>query len=273
MNVLIVDDEPLAREGLRREIEKLPGIGRIEVCGRRDEAVAAIVERRPDIALLDVQLGRSTAFDIIEDIGADAMPLVIFVTAYERHAVKAFAVHAIDYVLKPVDPDRLSEAIDRAATMLPMRLTASVTQRLEMFIAQHQVIAGRPAVAGMPDRLVGRDGGRLVLIEPSQVDWIASAGNYVSVHCGAHTYVMRSTMAAIESRLAATRSFIRVRRSALVNISAVAHFERYAKGMYLLLLRNGQKVLSSRYHQNGIRELIRRSQPSSATESANARRL
>jgi two-component system LytT family response regulator len=257
MNVLIVEDEPLAREGLRRELAKLPGIARIDVCGRRDEAVAAIVERRPDVALLDVKLGRATAFDIIEDVGADAMPLVVFVTAYERHALKAFEVHALDYVLKPVDPHRLREAIDRAASMLSLRQTASISQRLEALMALEPPVAASVPPSPAPDRLVARDGEHLVLVEPSRVDWIASSGNYVRLHCGAQSYVMRSTMEAIETRLAGTRSFIRVRRSALINVNAVARFEKYAKGMYVVVLRSGQKIISSRYHQNGIRALMR----------------
>jgi two-component system, LytTR family, response regulator len=266
MNILIVDDEPLAREGLRREIKRLPGVGRVEICGRRDEAIAAIVDRRPDVALLDVQLGRATAFDIIEEIGADAMPLVIFVTAYERHALKAFEVHALDYVLKPIDPDRLREAIDRAASILSLKEGASITRRLESFLARHTPPAHAlsssqgptviPPVAP-PQRLVARDGEHLVLVEPTVIEWIASAGNYVTLHCGSHAYVMRSSMDAIERRLVPTGSFIRLRRSTLVNVNAIARFEPYAKGMYLVRLRNGQKIISSRYHQNAIRSLMR----------------
>ena len=111
MKLLIVDDEPLAREGLRREVSRLPGITVVGECGTRADAVDVIVERRPDVVLLDIQLGRGTAFEIIEEIGVDAMPMVVFVTAYHRHALKAFEVHALDFVLKPVDPARLREAL------------------------------------------------------------------------------------------------------------------------------------------------------------------
>src|SRR6478752_1925874 len=113
MKVLIVDDEPVARRGLREQLAAMPGITCVGECGGRDQAVAAIVERQPDVALLDIQLGRGTAFDIIEEVGGDAMPLVIFVTAYDRHALKAFEVHALDYVLTTVDPARLHDALER----------------------------------------------------------------------------------------------------------------------------------------------------------------
>src|SRR5207302_6266663 len=115
---------------------------------RRDEAVAMILERKPDIVLLDVQLGRTTAFEIIEDIGVDEMPLVIFVTAYDRHALKAFEVHALDYVLKPVDPDRLREALDRAASLLSLQRGASLAGRLEGLLAQR--VAAAPDRAALP---------------------------------------------------------------------------------------------------------------------------
>src|ERR1700704_2238756 len=111
MKVLIVDDEPVARRGLRAQLARLSGMTCVGECGSRDEAVAAIVALRPDVVLLDVQLGRATGFEIIEAIGVDAMPLVVFVTAYDRHALKAFEGHALDYVLKPVDPARVAEGL------------------------------------------------------------------------------------------------------------------------------------------------------------------
>jgi len=131
MKVLVVDDEPVARRGLRRQLEPLSGVVCVGECGSRDEAISAIVERSPDVVLLDVQLGRANAFEIIEEIGVDAMPLVIFITAYHRHALKAFEVHALDYVLKPVDPVRLQEAIERAASLLSLKRGASLADRLE----------------------------------------------------------------------------------------------------------------------------------------------
>jgi len=172
MKVLVVDDEPLARHVLRRALDRLPNMACVGECGRRDEAVAMILERKPDIVLLDVQLGRTTAFEIIEDIGVDEMPLVIFVTAYDRHAVKAFEVHAIDYVLKPVDPDRLREALDRAASFLSLQRGASLGDRLEGLLA-HLPTGLAPSVAPVPaQRLTVRDGEGLRLLDSSQVEWI-----------------------------------------------------------------------------------------------------
>ncbi len=255
MKVLIVDDEPVARRGLRRQLGVLPGVTCIGECGGRAQAIAAIVERSPDVVLLDIQLGRATAFEIIEEIGVDAMPLVVFVTAYDRHALKAFEVHALDYVLKPVDPDRLREALERAASQLSLQRGASLADRLEGLLAQHAAVAPE-TVPSSADRLVVRDADRLSLIEIEQVDWFESAGNYVRVHSAGRAYLMRTTMDRIAQRVAGRSAFIRVRRSALINVRAVATLERYGKGTYVVHLRNGTKVISSRYYQPGLRRLL-----------------
>jgi two-component system LytT family response regulator len=255
MKVLVVDDEPLARQVLRRALERLPNVACVGECGRRDEAVALILERKPDVVLLDVQLGRTTAFEIIEDVGVDDMPLVIFVTAYDRHALRAFEVHALDYVLKPVDPDRLREALDRAASLLALQRGASLGDRLERLLA-HLPTDLAPRVAPAPaQRLTVQDGEGLRLLDASQVDWIESAGNYVHVHSGGRTYVIRTTMDRVARRLAAD-TFLRVRRTALINTRAVAKIERYGKGTYVVHLRGGAQVVTGRFYQAGLRRLL-----------------
>jgi two-component system, LytTR family, response regulator len=258
MKVLIVDDEPVARRGLRRQLGEVSGVICVGECGGRDAAVSAIVERRPDVVLLDVQLGRATAFDIIEQIGADAMPLVVFVTAYDRHAVKAFEVHALDYVLKPVDPTRLREALERAASLLELQRGASLADRLEGLLAQRSAVTSEPVSQPPAERFVVRDGERLSLLDVNQIEWFESSGNYVRVHSGGRAYVMRGTMDGVAHRLAAHDGFIRIRRSALINVRAVATLERYDKGTYVVQLRSGTKVVSSRYYQPALRQLLAR---------------
>ncbi len=257
MKVLIVDDEPTARRGLKRQIGEIPDVVCVGECGGRDAAVAAIVERRPDVVLLDIQLGRTTAFDIIEEIGVDAMPVVVFVTAYDRHALKAFEVHALDYVLKPIDPARLREALDRAASFLSLQRGASLADRLEGLLAQHATAP--PSVAETPtsERLVVRDGERLSFVEIERVEWFESAGNYIKVHSGGHAYVMRATMDRLAQRLAGRTNFVRVRRSALVNVRAIATLERYGKSAYVVHLKSGAKIISSRYYQPALRRLLK----------------
>jgi two-component system, LytTR family, response regulator len=260
MNVLIVDDEPVARRGLRRQLAQLAGVTCVGECGGCDEAVAAIRERQPDLVLLDIQLGRRSGFEIVEEIGLDAMPLVVFVTAYDRHAVKAFEVHAIDYVLKPVDPERLRDAIERAASTLSRQRAASLADRLEGLLGalQRTTAASEPVAASAPQRFVVHDADeRLSLLEIEQIEWFESAGNYVRVHSRGQSYLMRSTMDRVAERLAARPRFIRVRRSAIVNVRAVASLERYGKSSFVVHLRSGANVISSRFYQPAIRRLLR----------------
>lgn len=256
MKVLIVDDEPVARRGLRRQLDQLGGVTCVGECGGRDDAVTAIVERAPDVVLLDIQLGRATAFEIIEEIGVDAMPLVVFVTAYDRHAVKAFEVNALDFVLKPVDPERLRESLERASSMLSLKRGAALANRLEELLATRAAPAIESAVVRPVARFVVRDGERLCLLEVDQVDWFESAGNYVRVHSAGHVYIMRTTMDRVAQRLAARDTFIRVRRSAIINVRAVGSLERYAKSAFVVRLRDGTKIITSRYYQPTLRRLL-----------------
>lgn len=257
MKVLIVDDEPVARRGLKKQLDALPGVTCIGECGGRDAAIAAIVERGPDLVLLDIQLGRSTAFEIIEEIGVDAMPLVVFVTAYNRHALKAFEVHALDYVLKPVEPERLREALDRAASLLSLERGASLADRLEGLLARRGTSVPEAAPARPPERFVVRDADRLVLLETGRIEWFESAANYVQVHSAGRVYLMRMTMDRVAQRLAGSETFIRVRRSAIINVRAVASLERYGKGAFAVQLRTGARIISSRYYQPALRQLLR----------------
>ena len=181
--------------------------------------------------------------------------MVIFVTAYDRHALKAFEVHALDYVLKPVDPARLREALGRAASVLAARRSASLADRLEGLLAAR-------AAAGEPEsppvrRFVVRDGERASLLEARDIDWFESAGNWVCVHAGGRTYTMRTTMDRVAQRLVGHVGFIRARRSAIINVRAITTFERSGKGSFVLRLRDGSTVISSRFYFPQVRALLR----------------
>jgi len=184
------------------------------------------------------------------------MPLVVFVTAYDRHAVKAFEVNALDYVLKPVDPERLRESLERATAMLSLKRGSSLANRLEELLATRAAPATEPAAVRPVTRFVVRDGERLCLLEVDQVDWFESAGNYVRVHSAGRVYIMRITMDRVAQRLAARDTFIRVRRSAIINVRAVASLERYAKSAFVVRLRNGTKIITSRYYRPTLRRLL-----------------
>lgn len=256
MRVLVVDDEPLARRGLRREVERLPGWSVVADCATRDEAIAGIATHRPDIVLLDVQLGRSTGFEVIESFGVDDMPPVVFVTAYDRHAVRAFEVHAVDYVLKPVDPERLREALGHAARQRRLAQGPALAERLQRVMDQRSAPVPDDRAGPPIERLAVRDGARVMFVAVDQVDWIEAWGNRVRVHASARTHVLRGTMANLQESLGSGR-FIRIRRSALVNVRAIEAVEPFGKGTFLVTLRNGTRIVSSRYQLSTLRALLR----------------
>jgi two-component system, LytTR family, response regulator len=267
MKILIVDDEVHARRGLRQELAKISGMTCVGECCGVDDTVKAIVEKHPDLVLLDVQLGQSTAFEVIEEVGIDAMPLVIFVTAYDRHALRAFEVHAVDYLLKPVDPQRLRESLDHAAHLGSLERDASLGDRLEQLVASQRSWrpgGERPNVSGSGNRLVVRDGPRLAFVDVAAVDWIEANGNFVVVHVGERAYPVRTTMARMQERLAQARDitgaslkFLRIRRSALINERSIVTLEPYSKSTFVVRLRSGVKLISSRYHLASLRELLK----------------
>jgi two-component system LytT family response regulator len=256
MRVLIVDDEPLARRGLRQELARFPSAEIVGECANGLEAVQAVVERAPDLVLLDVQMPGLNGFDVIQRVGADAMPAVIFVTAYDRHALKAFEVHALDYVLKPIDPDRFRDAMDRAVAALARREPHDgAGDRLEA-AARMGAAPGRNGAAGPPlTRVVVQDGGKLCFLETAAIDWIEAAGNYVRLHAGTREHLIRGPLARLAARLG-TERFVRIRRSALVNVRAVASLERYGKSSWTVTLRSGTKLVSSRYYVRQIRAML-----------------
>jgi two-component system LytT family response regulator len=254
MRVLIVDDEPLARRGLRQELERFPALEIVGECSNGAEAVHAIVERAPDLVLLDVQMPGLTGFDVIERVGADVMPAVIFVTAYDKHALRAFDVHAVDYVLKPIDPDRFRDAMDRAMTMVDRKRTGAAA-RLDAVMREE---VSRPADgASRPPlvRVVVQEHGKLLFVETAAIDWIEAAGNYARLHVAARKYVIRGPLTRLADRLGADR-FVRIRRSALVNLQAIASLERYGKSSYTVALRSGAKLVSSRYSVRQLKAVM-----------------
>ena len=254
MRVLIVDDEPLARRGVRHELERFPGVEIVGECGNGTDAVDAVVERAPDLVLLDVQMPGLTGFDVIERVGADLMPAVIFVTAYDKHALRAFDVHAVDYLLKPIDSDRFRDAMDRAAAAVT-RKRGDAANRLDAVVRERASRDGEGAARPPLERLVVEERGKLLFVQTAAIDWIEAAGNYVRLHVAAREHVIRGPLIRLAGRLGAGR-FVRIRRSALVNAQAIASLERYGKGSYAVTLRSGTTLVSSRYYVRQIKAVL-----------------
>lgn len=245
MRVILVDDEPPGRLALRQQLAALPDAEIVAECGDGAAAVEAILRHAPDVLFLDVQLGGVSGLDVLERVGTDAVPAIVFVTAYDRYAVRAFEAHAVDYLLKPIDPDRFQEAWQRAA--------ARVQQERDE--PDRGVVA---LVGGDPQqpltRFVVRGGGRLVFVPVGSVDWIEAAGNYVRLHQGGQQHLLRQTLTGVARRL--ENRFVRIRRTALVNALAITALEPYGKGSYVVHLRDGTRLVSSRYAGRALRVLI-----------------
>lgn len=243
MRIVIVDDELPGRLALRQSLAVMPDATIVDECADGAAAVEAIIRHAPDVLFLDVQMPGMSGFDVLERVGADAVPGVVFVTAHDRYAVRAFEAHAVDYLLKPIDPDRFREAYQRAVARVE-RERGSQSARLEALV---------PGSAPL-ERFVVRASGRLVFVPVGAVDWIEAAGNYVTLHVGAQSHLLRRTISSLATRLG--QRFVRVRRSALVNMAAIRALEPYGKGSYVVHLRDGTKVLSSRYAGRTVRALL-----------------
>jgi two-component system LytT family response regulator len=244
MKVILVDDEPPGRLALRQQLAAVPEADIVAECGDGVSAIEAILRYGPDVLFLDVQLGAVSGLDVLERVGADAVPAIVFVTAYDRYAVRAFEAHAVDYLLKPIDPDRFREAWNRAAERV-RRQSDEPDTRLAALV--------KAAPPGL-ERFVVRGGDRLVFVAVESVDWIEAAGNYVRLHQGGKEHLLRRTLTSLENRLG--DRFVRIRRTALVNVSAISALEPYGKGSYIVYLRDGTRLVSSRYTGRALRTLL-----------------
>jgi two-component system, LytTR family, response regulator len=246
MRVVLVDDEPPSRLALRQQLSRLPDAEIVAECGDGASAVEAILRHAPDVLFLDVQLGGVSGLDVLVRVGADAVPAVVFVTAYDRYAVRAFEAHAVDYLLKPIDPDRFREAWHRAAERVE-RETDEPAKRVAALV-------GGDAPPPL-ERFVVREGGRLWFVPVESVEWIEAAGNYVRLHQGGKEHLLRRTLAGLAQRLG--DRFVRIHRTALVNTHEITALEPYGKGSYVVHLTDGTRLVSSRYAGRALRALLR----------------
>jgi two-component system LytT family response regulator len=232
MNVLIVDDERVARYKVQAVLQNLPEIGHIAECADGAEAVERILEERPDLVVLDVQLPELTGFEVIHAVGPARMPAVVFVTAYDQYAIQAFDVEALDYVVKPFDEERLRVAVERARRRMALNSTG-LQARLETLL--ERVGARTPL-----DRLAVRLEDRTIVVPVDQIDWIEAADNYVQLHVGEQCHLMRGKISALEAKLD-PRRFVRVHRSALVNVDRVSEIRPAVRGE-VVVLRDGTRI-------------------------------
>jgi two-component system LytT family response regulator len=247
LRVLLVDDEPPARRRLRALLRDEPGVEIVGECEDGEQAVDAVRRLTPDLLLLDVQMPGLDGFEVIEALGPARRPAVIFVTAYDEYALRAFEVHALDYLLKPFDRARLRDALAHArASIAP----GALGQRLEALL--RDVTTSRRA-----RRLIVRSRGRVQFVPVEAIDWIESAGHYVTLHCGRETHLIRDTMTALEGRLDPDR-FLRVHRSTFVNVDRIRELQPSFHGEFVVMLRDGTRLQCSRTYARRIGRILTR---------------
>ena len=252
--VLVVDDEPLARERVRSLLVGLPDIECIGECDNGAAAVAAIRKDAPDIVLLDIQMPELDGFGVIAQLEGGRMPAFIFVTAYDRFALKAFEVHAVDYLLKPFDKERFVTALNRAIEQVKRQQAGELSQRLTALLAD---VRPEPAKSKTIDRIAVKSSGRVVFVKVDDIDWIEAADNYVNLHVGNENHLQRETMSTIENQLPPEK-FMRISRSTIVNMDRIKELQPLFHGEYAVILRNGTKLTLSRSYREKLDQLMGR---------------
>ncbi len=266
LRAIVVDDESLARQGLVMRLEQYAD--RVEVlqsCSSGREALQAIAELTPDLVFLDIQMPGMTGFEVIEQLQQDNMPMIIFVTAYDAFAVDAFNVHAVDYLLKPIEQDRLQAALEKAAERHGQDHLAVAKQRLLDIVigltgkseaAIQELLAEEGEQARYADRLAIKDGSSTTFVPVKNIDWIDAAGDYMCVHVQGATHIMRTTMKELEAQLDPS-VFQRVHRSTIVNLARVEKVSSHINGEFHLTLSCGSSLKMSRSYKDKVKHLAR----------------
>ncbi len=262
--IIIADDEALARRGLQLRLQEIEGVEVIAECVNGRETLAAIAEHSPDLVLLDIQMPGMSGFDVIENLQQDNMPLIIFVTAFDEYAIEAFKVHAVDYLLKPIDTDQLRAAIQRARGRATQKdavtdkerlldLIIGITGKSETSVAQ--LMKDRTGARSYPDRIAIKDGGETTLVEVKDIDWVDAAGDYMCIHANEQTHIMRVTMKELENQLDPS-IFQRVHRSTIVNLDRVEKVCSHMNGEFHLILSNGATIKMSRSYKAKVKHFF-----------------
>jgi len=245
LRVLIVDDEPLAREGVALALGDEQDIDVVGACEDGESAVRAIQELDPDLVFLDIKMPGRTGFEVIEAIGTERMPAVVFLTAYEEHALEAFRVNAIDYLLKPIDTAEFRRALARAKQAIASRDWRARAEGLEHLLARVR------SDAGAPERIVVRTSGRVYLLAPEEITWVEADGDYVTIHTPRKAHLVRESLKEMERQLA-DHGFRRIHRSALVNLRCIRELVAKDSGDHDVVLQDETTLRLSRSHKDAL---------------------
>jgi two-component system LytT family response regulator len=249
IRTLIVDDEPLARKRIKALLKDESDVSVIGECSSGREAIKAVQDQSPDLLFLDIQMPEVGGFDVLQAIPKERVPIIVLVTAFDQHALRAFEVHALDYLLKPFKQARFKEALERARQQCAngsRETDPRLTALLEKLRSEQSFLT----------RFVVRESNLVVFVKPSEVDWIESAANYALLHVGDKTHVVRETMRGLEGKLC-PKTFQRISRSLIVNLERIKELQPMGKGEYVVVLTDGKRLTMSR----GIRELAHALEP------------
>ncbi len=260
IRVLIADDEPPARGRLRHLLAASGGVELVAECASGSEAAAAIRSEKPDLVFLDVQMPDLDGFGVVAEVGPEAMPTVVFVTAYDQYALRAFEACALDYLLKPFDDERFAQVFERSREEVRRTRIDSLCGKLRSLLVEAPRAAPEAEAAASPDRLppdrlVIRSAGRVIFVETRDVDWIEGAGSYVRLHVGARSYLLRQTLRHLEASLDSDR-FLRIHRSTMVNRRRVRELRPRPHGESVVVLRDGTELKLSRTYRDRLGRLL-----------------
>ncbi|MEX1276707.1 MAG: LytTR family DNA-binding domain-containing protein [Bacteroidota bacterium] len=252
IKTLVVDDEPLAREGIITLLQVARDFNVIGVCANGEEAIEAIEAKQPDVVFLDVQMPEIDGFQVLESLDPKRIPTVIFVTAYDQYALRAFDIHAVDYLLKPVDAERFTQALDRARKRLESKRINGSDKHLKSLLEELK------SKDRKLERLVVKTGGKIFFLRTEEIDWIEAAGDYVKIHINTTEHIIRERITELESKLDPSR-FLRIHRSTIVNIDRIKEMQPMFYGDYVVILRNGTQLNLSRTYREKISKLMKSS--------------
>jgi two-component system, LytTR family, response regulator len=252
IKTLIIDDEPLARRNLRLLLEKDPQIEILEECRNGREAVKAINALSPDLIFLDIQMPEMDGFDVLARVGPEHIQAIIFVTAFDQYALKAFDVHALDYLLKPFDDERFARALERAKSQIEAREIDRLSKRLLALLEERDSARkGSRQQANYLTRVMIKVSGRVTLLKVDEIDFIEADGNYAKLHVGRKAHLLREKMHDLEKRLDPAK-FVRIHRSVIVNLDRIKEMHPHFNGDYIVVLEDGRKLRLSRTRRENL---------------------
>ncbi len=254
IKAIIVDDEPPARRNLRALLKNVPDIEIVKECGNGREAVSSIRALQPDLVFLDVQMPELDGFEVLENLAGHPLPVIIFVTAYDQYALKAFEVSALDYLLKPFDDARFHKALGQARRQIEQQDSSELGRRLLTLLGTRDVKAEVPPPRYLT-RLMVKTAGRVIFIRAEEIDWIEAYDNYLRLHVGGKAHLLRQTMNELEATLN-PEQFVRIHRSTIVNLDRIKELCSHFNGEHLVILHNGTELKLSRGRKEWLEQRL-----------------